>query len=150
MKSLKKCQHDFQVTEIIIPDSGVRAVLWTVQILSESCKCEHISFAFRIHLPIRQRQWCRSPKNSSSSHWLSWCWVFTAVSVWETWGILSRLCFESYESIWKERVKTFALCFSYSCWNSVCLFVIRFSVGGKHVVCCTYQTRAECSWKDNL
>lgn len=42
MKPLKKWQPDLEESEIIIPDSSVRTVLWTVRIPSESCKYENI------------------------------------------------------------------------------------------------------------
>lgn len=43
MKSLTKCQPDLEESEMIIPDSSVKTVLWTVQIPSESCKYKNAS-----------------------------------------------------------------------------------------------------------
>jgi len=42
MKSLKKCQFNFEESEIIIPDSSVTSVLWTVQILCKNANICHL------------------------------------------------------------------------------------------------------------
>lgn len=42
MKSLEKCHPEFEESEMIIPDSSVMTVLWTVQSPSESCQYENI------------------------------------------------------------------------------------------------------------